>query len=252
MTEQSYYQGGATEKGNSEVSPQTVSAETTSPNVVSQESNGNEPVTQAQLQSLAKQLEETILRKAQSHTDKLGSTLDKRIKSAQDEAVKAITMLKATGATLTPEQERTIHQNAVNQALIDRDDSVAVPERHDRTEPGDLVNTELQRIMTETGVYIPPEEANALIGTVRSHYEYIRKFEEICASRTTKPQAETRIPTLAPQAGRSATSVDVLKRQYDEEIAQISANKHPTIRRGNKEAFVKMKEEYRKKGLSVY
>ena len=249
MTEQSYYQGGATEKGNSEVSPQTVSAETTSPNVVSQESNGNEPVTQAQLQSLAKQLEETILRKAQSHTDKLGSTLDKRIKSAQDEAVKAITMLKATGATLTPEQERTIHQNAVNQALIDRDDSVAVPERKP---PGDFVNEEVQRIMTETGVYLSPEEANAMIGTVRSPYEFIRKFEDICAARTTKTQAETRIPTLAPQAGRSATSVDVLKRQYDEEIAQISANKHPTIRRGNKEAFVKMKEEYRKKGLSVY
>jgi hypothetical protein len=244
MTEQSYYQGGATGAGIPEVSPQTTSNETTSPNVVSKESNGNEPVTQAQLQSL----EERILRKAQSHTDKLGSTLDKRIKSANDEAVKAITMLKASGISITPEQERTAIQNAVNSALIERDDS-PVPERKP---PSDLVNEEVQRIMTETGVYLSPEEANAMIGTVRSPYEFIRKFEDICAARTTKPQAETRIPTLAPQTGRSATGVDVLKSQYDAEIAQINTNKHPTIRRGNVQKIVELKAEYRKKGLAVY
>jgi hypothetical protein len=244
MTEQSYYQGGATGAGIPEVSPQTTSNETTSPNVVSQESNGNEPVTQAQLQSL----EERILRKAQSHTDKLGSTLDKRIKSANDEAVKAITMLKASGISITPEQERTAIQNAVNSALIERDDS-PVPERKP---PSDLVNEEVQRIMTETGVYLSPEEANAMIGTVRSPYEFIRKFEDICAARTTKPQAETRIPTLAPQTGRSANGVDVLKSQYDAEIAQINTNKHPTIRRGNVQKIVELKAEYRKKGLAVY
>jgi hypothetical protein len=244
MTEQSYYQGGATGAGIPEVSPQTTSNETTSPNVVSKESNGNEPVTQAQLQSL----EERILRKAQSHTDKLGSTLDKRIKSANDEAVKAITMLKESGISITPEQERTAIQNAVNSALIERDDS-PVPERKP---PSDLVNEEVQRIMTETGVYLSPEEANAMIGTVRSPYEFIRKFEDICASRTTKPQAETRIPTLAPQTGRSANGVDVLKSQYDAEIAQINTNKHPTIRRGNVQKIVELKAEYRKKGLAVY
>jgi hypothetical protein len=244
MTEQSYYQGGATGAGIPEVSPQTTSNETTSPNVVSKESNGNEPVTQAQLQSL----EERILRKAQSHTDKLGSTLDKRIKSANDEAVKAITMLKASGISITPEQERTAIQNAVNSALIERDDS-PVPERKP---PSDLVNEEVQRIMTETGVYLSPEEANAMIGTVRSPYEFIRKFEDICAARTTKPQAETRIPTLAPQTGRSANGVDVLKSQYDAEIAQINTNKHPTIRRGNVQKIVELKAEYRKKGLAVY
>jgi hypothetical protein len=244
MTEQSYYQGGATGAGIPEVSPQTTSNETTSPNVVSKESNGNEPVTQAQLQSL----EERILRKAQSHTDKLGSTLDKRIKSANDEAVKAITMLKESGISITPEQERTAIQNAVNSALIERDDS-PVPERKP---PSDLVNEEVQRIMTETGVYLSPEEANAMIGTVRSPYEFIRKFEDICAARTTKPQAETRIPTLAPQTGRSANGVDVLKSQYDAEIAQINTNKHPTIRRGNVQKIVELKAEYRKKGLAVY
>jgi hypothetical protein len=157
-------------------------------------------------------------------------------------------MLKESGISITPEQERTAIQNAVNSALIERDDS-PVPERKP---PSDLVNEEVQRIMTETGVYLSPEEANAMIGTVRSPYEFIRKFEDICAARTTKPQAETRIPTLAPQTGRSANGVDVLKSQYDAEIAQINTNKHPTIRRGNVQKIVELKAEYRKKGLAVY
>ena len=41
-------------------------------------------------------------------------------------------------------------------------------------------------------------------------------------------------------------------RQMDKEIAEISQGKHPTIRRGDVMAVTRMKEEYRKKGLSVY
>jgi hypothetical protein len=255
MSEQSYYQPGAEGKGNPEGISQTTSDEPISPNVVSQELNGNEPVTKEQLRSVVEDLEKSILRKAQSLTDKLGSTLDKRIKSAQDEAGKAISMLKASGVSLTPEQERTISQTAVNQAIAARDDSPAVPERGKQeaiVEPGDFVNKEVQRIMSDTGVYISPEEAQVLIGQVRSPYEFIRKFEDICAQRTTKPQAETRIPTLAPTTGRATQSVDVLKRQYDDEIAQINKGTHPNIRRGQTEAITKMKAEYRKKGLDVY
>ena len=255
MSEQSYYQPGAEGKGNPEGISQTTSDEPTSPNVASQELNGNEPVTKEQLRSVMDELEKNILRKAQSLTDKLGSTLDKRIKSAQDEAGKAIGIMKASGMTLTPEQERNISQTAVNQAIAARDDSPAVPERGKQeaiVEPGDFVDQEVRRIMSETGVYISEVEAQTLIGQVRSPYEFIREFEKICAQRTTKPQAETRIPTLAPTAGRATQGVDVLKRQYDDEMAQINKGTHPTVRRGNIQQVVNLKNEYKKKGLNVY
>jgi hypothetical protein len=253
MSEQSYYQAGAEGSGNPEGISQTISGEATSPNAVNQELNGNEPVTKEQLRSVMKELEDTILRKAQSHTDKLGSTLDKRIKSAQDEAAKAIGMLKASGVSLTPEQERTISQTAVNQALTARDDSPAVPERgkQESNDPSDFVNKEVQRIMSDTGVYISPEEAQTLIGQVRSPYEFIRKFEDICAQRTTKTQAETRIPTLAPTTGRANQSIDALKAQYRTEMDKIIANTHPTIRRGNVDAIEKFKQGFRDNGVPI-
>lgn len=264
MTEKSYYQDGASESGNSDVSSQTTSQPESLPIGSVVELNGNEPITRSELRSVLKELEDNVLRKAQSHTDKLGSSLDKRIKSAQDEAAKAINVLKASGVSLTPEQERVINRTAVDQALAVRDDPPSVPEQNNpqkiqgaqesMTESGNnLVSTEVHRIMKDTGVYLPPDEANELIGEVRSPYEYIRKFEEICTQRSNKPQpqAEQRIPTLAPTTGKAAT-IDVLKRQYDEEIAQITKGKHPTIQRGEIYKITKLKDEYRKKGLPVY
>lgn len=254
MSEQSYYQAGAEGSGNPEGISQTISGEATSPNAVNQELNGNEPVTKEQLRSVLDKLEKKIVSQAQSLTDKLGSTLDKRIKSAQAEAEKAIGIIKASGVTLTPEQERTISQTAVNQAISARDDSPAVPERGKQeasVEPSDFVNKEVQRIMSDTGVYISPEEAQTLIGQVRSPYEFIRKFEDICAQRTTKTQAETRIPTLAPTTGRANQSIDALKAQYRTEMDKIIANTHPTIRRGNVDAIEKFKQGFRDKGVPI-
>lgn len=251
MSDKSYYQSGAEGLGKPNVSDQTISENASLPNEANQELNGNEPVTKSELQSTIRELEQVILRKAQSHTDKTAGTLDKRIKAAQDEAAKAIGMLKSTGVSLTPEQEHNIRQSAVNQALVAAEDSSPVPERTVDRRDEELVNNEVRRIMKETGVYIDPEEANEAIGNVNSPLEFIRKFEDLARQKSNRPQAESRIPTLAPTTGKPAV-VDTLQRQYQDEVSQILAGKHPTIRQGDNAAVSRMKAEYRKKGLNVY
>lgn len=259
MTENSYYQGGAKGSGNPDVSPQTVSDEVPSPNGANQELNGNEPVSKAELRSLLesvkKEVTESVLRQSQSHTDKLGSVLDKRIKSAQDKADTAINLAKASGVPLTPEQERVVRQTAVNEAMTARDDSPAetptgkqVGEANQDT----FVQREVEKIFRRTGVYVAPDEANALIGEVDSPYEYLKKFEAICADRANRPQAEARIATMFPSGAKPATE-SVLQQQYNQEIQLVNSGKHPTVRRGNVQQVTALKNEYRKKGLtSVY
>lgn len=259
MTDNVYYQGSAKGTGNPEALPQQVSEDALSPNDASQELNGNEPVSKAELRALTERLKQEIaddvLRKAQSHTDKLGSALDKRIKSAQEKADTAINLAKASGVSLSPEQERVLRQTAVNEAMSARDDSPEVPERGRKVEEpdqGNFVQREVEKIFRRTGVYIAPEEANALIGEVDSPYEYLKKFEEIAADRANRPQAEARIATMFPAGGKPA-STDQLQRQYDQEMRDIISGKHPTVKRGNTQQIIDLKNDYRKRGLtSIY
>lgn len=248
MANEVYFQSGAVDSGKSEASPQMLSAEASPPSGVTQEVNGNEPVTRELLNKMRQEIEESVLRKTQSMTDKLGSKLDMRIKSAQDEAEKAIKMAKASGVTLTPEQERNISQTAVNDALAARDDS-PVETRKASPDIDSYVDKEVRKIMTQTGVYLDPEEANQLIGTVDTPFDYLRKFEQICSERSNSTAPESRIPTLA-QGGKPLT-VDALKQQYKDEIALINSGKHPNIRRGDWKAVTDMKQAYRKKGVDV-
>jgi hypothetical protein len=111
------------------------------------------------------------------------------------------------------------------------------------------VQREVEKIFRKTGVYIPAEEANALIGTVDSPYEYLKKFEEIATDRSNRLPAESRVATMFP-AGGKPTGVDALKRQYDQEMADIVAGKHPTVRRGNAMQITELKHKYRDKGLT--
>jgi len=255
MTDNVYYQGGAKGSGNPDASPQTVSEDASSPNGAIQELNGNEPVSKAELRSMLEELKKDVIRQAQSHTDKLGSQLDKRIKSATEVADKAINLAKASGVSLSPEQERTLRQTAVNEAMAARDDSPEVPEKGrkvEETDQGNYVQREVEKIFRRTGVYIAPEEANALIGEVDSPYEYLKKFEEIVTDRANRPQAEARIATMFPAGGKPVT-LEQLQREYDQEIADIVAGKHPNIRRGNTAQIVELKQAYRKRGLtSIY
>jgi DNA-directed RNA polymerase subunit F len=250
MADATYYQEGAAGLGKPDASSEKPSTEALSPNDAAPEANGTEVVTKAELQRIKAEIEESVLRKTQSMTDKLGSKLDVRIKTAQDEAEKAIRMLKASGVALTPEQERSISQNAVNEALTAKEASEAAQHQEAQSKPNDFVNGEVRKIMKRTGVYLEPDEANALIGEVDSPFDYVRKFEEICQSRSTRPPEESRIPTLAQ--GGTANNLASIEQQYRNEIELISTGKHPSIRRGNAQAIADMKAEYRKKGLSVY
>lgn len=251
MADATYYQEGAAGLGKPDASSEKPSTEALSPNDAAPEANGTEVVTKAELLRIKAEIEESVLRKTQSMTDKLGSKLDVRIKTAQDDAERAIKMLKSSGVALTPEQERSISQNAVNEALTAREVSEAVQHQEAQTKPNDFVNGEVRKIMKRTGVYLEPDEANALIGEVDSPFDYVRKFEEICQSRSSRPPEESRIPTMTANGGK-ATSNDTLRAQYDKEIYDITHGKHAKIRRGDVMAVTRLKEEYRKKGLSIY
>ena len=168
MADATYYQEGAAGLGKPDASSEKPSTEALSPNDAAPEANGTEVVTKAELQRIKAEIEESVLRKTQSMTDKLGSKLDVRIKTAQDEAEKAIRMLKASGVALTPEQERSISQTAVNEALTAKEASEAAQHQEAQSKPNDFVNVEVRKIMKRTGVYLEPDEANALIGEVDS------------------------------------------------------------------------------------
>ena len=248
MPEQVYGREGATETGNSEVS---------SNKPLETEVSGNEPVSKQELAAMIERLKqdisEDVLRKAQSHADKLGSQLDKRIANAQKLAEQSIKLAKAGGVSLTPEQEIALKQAAVNQAMIEPDDSVeqinAVAPQPKQASSFDL-NAEITKIMEKTGVYISPRQANELIGEVSSDFEYLLKFNDLCKERSNKSSSpETRIPTMTAQTSR-ASSPDILRQQYNAEIEQIRLGKHPTIRRGNQVAILQLKEKYRKEGLT--
>ena len=72
------------------------------------------------------------------------------------------------------------------------------------------------------------------------------------ADRANRPQAEARVATMFPAGGKPVT-VDQLQRQYEQEMADIVAGKHPTIRRGDIGKIVELKQAYSKKGLkSIY
>jgi DNA-directed RNA polymerase subunit F len=248
MSEQVYEREGAQNTGNSEVS-------STKPSEA--EANGNEPVSKAELSAMMEKLKqdvsEDVLRKAQSHADKLGSQLDKRIANAQKMAEQSIKLAKATGLPLSPEQEEAIKRTAVNQAIIEQDNSAEQSQEvtpQPKRGSGFDLTANVTKIMEKTGVYISPHEADQLIGEVDSDYEYLSKFESLCKERSNKPiSPETRIPTMTGQISR-ASSPDVLRQQYDNEMAQIVAGKHPTIRRGNAAEVLKLKEKYRKEGLT--
>ena len=255
MTDQVYYQGGANGSGNPDVSPETASTESPSPNGATQELNGNEPVSKAELRQMLEGVKQDVLRQTQSHTDKLGSVLDKRIKSAQEKADTAINLAKASGVNLTPDQERIVRQTAVNEAMTARDDSPTVPEQGRQVEGADqsiFVQREVEKIFKRTGVYIDAEEANNLIGRVDSPYEYLKKFEEIATDRANRPQAEARIATMFPAGAKPVGNIDALQRDYDQQMALVMQGKHPSVRRGNALQLSSMKAEFRKKGLPVY
>jgi hypothetical protein len=58
------------------------------------------------------------------------------------------------------------------------------------------------------------------------------------------------MPSIAPASGQSL-SASGLKAQYEKEIEMITSGTHPKIRRGDVDAVLRLKSEYRKRGLEI-
>ena len=245
MTQEVYNQAGGADK------PKPATSATTSPDASAgtgangAEFIGNEPITRETLEKFGEEILTKAVRQAQSLTDKMGSTLDHRIKDATSKADEAIKLAEKGGIAMTDQQKQQIRQNAVNEAISQPEPT---PEKPAAASTPDFVDAEVKRIMADSGVYISPEEAETLIGTGLSPFTYVEKFKQLVEAKQRNPSV--RLGTLAP-GGNAVNDLSALKSAYDNEIALINTGKHPTIRRGQTAQIVELKNEYRKKGLTT-
>lgn len=253
MPDELYYQkGGADEAGTSPVSPANVSPDPAIPAGTGKEQTDDEVITASKLN----QILEGWDRKIQSRQDKMASSLDKRVAQAQKEAQTAIDLLKGSGSQLTPEQEANIRQSAVNRALSNtetdsKDTAIpAVPQGQPRDQEVDVmsryVNTTLEKMMQESGVYIAPAEARILIPNINSlqPHEVINTFKTLIDERkqTNRTSPGSRLPFTQ---GSAVPGNDALKAQYDQEIRALPKG-------GNRgETIARLKAKYQAKGLDI-
>ena len=244
MTQEVYNQAGGADKGMPATSATTSPAASAPTGVIGAESIGNEPITRETLEKFGEEILAKAVRQAQSLTDKMGSTLDHRIKDATSKADEAIKLAEKGGIAMTDQQKQQIRQNAVNEAISQPEPA---PEKPAAASTPDFVDAEVRRIMADTGIYISPEEAEALIGTGLSPFVYVEKFKQLVETKKRNPSV--RLGTLAP-GGNTVNDVDALRSKYQAEIELINTGKHPTIRRGNIGQITELKQEYMKKGLT--
>jgi len=244
MTQEVYNQAGGADKGMPATSDPTSPAASAPTGVKGAESIGNEPITRETLEKFGEEILTKALRQAQSLTDKMGSTLDHRIKDATSKADEAIKLAEKGGISMTDQQKQQIRQNAVNEAISQPEPA---PEKPAAASTPDFVDAEVRRIMADTGIYISPEEAEALIGTGLSPFVYVEKFKQLVETKKRNPSV--RLGTLAP-GGDTVNDIESLRNKYQSEIDLINAGKHPTIRRGNIGQITELKQEYMKKGLT--
>jgi len=253
MPDELYYQkGGADEAGSSSVSPDNVSPDTAIPAETGKEQTDDEVITASKLNEIL----DAYDRKVQSRQDKMASTLDKRVAQAQKEAQTAIDLLKGSGSQLTPEQEANIRQSAVNRALTNAEtDSQetaipAAPQGQPRNQDVDVmsryVNTTLEKMMQESGVYIAPAEARILIPDINSMqpHEVIYAFKNLIDERkqTNRTSPGSRLPFTQ---GSGIPGNEALRAQYEQEIKNLPRNAFRA------EAMAKLKQRYQQKGLDV-
>jgi len=235
------------------------------PNGMDQIKSNEQQVTMEYL----KEMEERLARQQQSFSDRLESRVNKEIKAAFDDANRSIELGKAAGLKYTAQQEQQIRDHAMNQARAKAYQEQSQPnpsqpqqgrEVGNQSEVVAYVNKEVQRIMRETGVYIDPKEADAMIvgegdnrNTQLTPYQYIQAFESLARQRQPNIQPQgpsTRIPSYAT-GGKPSTSQTALRQQFDKEMTQIRQGTHPTIRRGNAKGINDLEISYRQKGLEL-
>lgn len=248
MTENVYNQGGGADKGMPATS-QPTSPEASAPTGdKGKEFIGNEPITREVLEKFGEEILNKAVSKAQSLTDKMGNTLDQRIKEAHSKADEAIKLAESGGIAMTEQQKQQIRQSAVNEAISRPVEPSEQPKV--KNEAPEFVDAEVRRIMSETGIYISPEEAESLIGAGLPPFAYIEKFKQLVETKKRNPSV--RLGTLMP-GGDTVDDMTALRAKYQSEIELINTGKHPAIRRGQIQKITELKNEYIKKGLtSIY
>lgn len=268
MSEQAYGSpaGGGKEGGTSTASDQMVSTPQDSQSE-GQELQGDEQViTPKYLKEMELRIKEELRREAQSMTDKMGSRLDKEIQAALQRAAEVIELGKASGVKYTPEQEQAIRAKLIDGAYnkMNQADQQSSPQSSATQDmgrqPGDpwaLVAQKVQRIMSETGVFIAPDEANAMIFGEKGEnqvdpFEYVQAFEAIARQRQLNSRQPTgpnpNIPSLVT-GGRASTTQTALRQAYLKERAQIRQGSHPSIVRGDVMGIQNLEVKYRDQGL---
>lgn len=262
--------GGDTGGGTSSTSAQDPSTQQAGQANGQEGQQSNEPaITPEYLKEMEARIIDEATRRAQSMTDKLGSRLDKEIQTALDQATNSIELAKAAGLEMTPQQEQAIKDRAINNAYSrmnqqsqqssspgsDPQQPAPQPDQGNNLAMGNFINAEVQKIMRRYDVFIPPDEANQLIGNVGGPYEYLQAFESIASTRQQNrlggqpPQPGSTIPSMVPQ-GRAPGST-ALRDQYENELAQIRKGKHPSIKLGDEWALTQLERSYRDKGLDI-
>jgi hypothetical protein len=266
-------EGGEQEGGTSPASQEKVSVQEDSQPERQEPTTNEKPITQKDLEVFEQRILNEATKRAQSMTDKMGSRLDKEIQTALDEAKDIIETGKKAGVNYTPEQEQKIRDQRINEAYskLNQPNQQSSPDPSEQSatqqnqETGNqqginsYIGQEVNRIMSETGVYISADEANKLIlgedlENKLTPYQYIQAFESLAQQRQTnnrQPQgANSKIPSMVT-GGKSPTSQSALRQSFEKEMAQIKAGKHPTIRRGNIDGIQRLEIAYRDKGLDI-
>lgn len=245
MTEQNFY-NQAVEAPQGNEAPITSPA---SPRPAQEQAKTQEFVTPQELTERLAEFE----RRVQSSTDKAVSSVNKKVADAQEKANNAIQMLKGSGLQLSPEQEASIRRKAIDDAYLEVPQSVQDPtpkgQEQSPQQPQDnvanFVNSEIQKIVDREQVMLSPEEMQPYANL--PPYEFIKKAEDLVAQKK-QSRATSAVPSLAPN-GQPTGSQEELRKAYELERAQIYQGTHPTIKRGNTDAFFAMLNRYQQQGM---
>jgi hypothetical protein len=208
-------------------------------------------LTREEVERLIAQTKEDIARQTQSLTDKAASRIDKRVKDGLENLNKVIALQKKAGIELTPEQERAARMQVYDEAIGSEDDSLpGLPPRAAQPGPVDganqaqaavvaFVNKQADKMMKKAGVELDASDPEAsMLVQDKGPDEYLDSLEAALQKKAqrVKTPPEARIPTLGSGAATN------LEAQYKAELEKV--------RQGDVDGLFKLKQKYKKAGLT--
>lgn len=198
------------------------------------------------------QVKEDIARQTQSLTDKAASRIDKRVKDGLENLNKVIALQKKAGIELTDEQIRAARMQIYDEAIDSEDDShlPGLPPRAAQSGQIDganqaqaavvaFVNKQADKMMKKAGVELDSSDPEAsMLVQDKGPDEYLDSLEAALHKKAqrVKTPPEARIPTLGSGAATN------LEAQYKAELEKV--------RQGDVDGLFKLKQKYKKAGLT--